>query len=112
MERYIPYIIIGVVILAFIGYVLYSVKKKGLKKAALEWILLAESEFQKGQNDAKFAFVYHSLYNLLPAVIKVFISEDVAKNILSKFIQDVFDYIKPALDYGIEEVVIDNETQE
>ena len=111
MEQYIPYIVIGIVILAFLGYIFYSIKKKGLKKAALEWILLAESEFQKGQNSEKFAFVYHSLYNLLPAIVKAFLSEDVAKNILSKFIQDVFDYIKPALDYGVEEVVIDNETQ-
>ena len=100
--EYIPYIVLAIVIIAFVIYIIYSTKKKGLKQTALEWILIAESEFQKGQNDAKFAFVYRSLYNLLPAVIKVFISEDVAKNILSKFIQDVFDYIKPALDYGVE----------
>ena len=100
--EYIPYIVLAIVVIAFVIYIIYSTKKKGLKQTALEWILIAESEFQKGQNDAKFAFVYRSLYNLLPAVIKVFISEDVAKNILSKFIQDVFDYIKPALDYGVE----------
>ena len=101
--EYIPYIVLAIVVIAFVIYIIYSTKKKGLKQTALEWILIAESEFQKGQNDAKFAFVYHSLYNLLPEVIKVFISEDVAKNILSKFIQDVFDYIKPALDYGMED---------
>lgn len=99
---YVPYIVIGVVILAFIGYVLYSIKKKGLKKAALEWIVLAENEFVKGQNEAKFEFVYHALYNLLPSYLRVFISEDVAKNVLSKLIQDVFDFVKPALDCGVD----------
>lgn len=98
--NYIPYIVIVVVILAFIGCIAYSVKKKGLKKAALEWILLAEKEFQKGENDNKFEYVYHAIYNLLPAIVRAFVSENVTKNILSKFIQDVFDYIKPALDYG------------
>lgn len=100
---YVPYIVIGAVILAFIGYVLYSVKKKGLKQTALEWILIAEKEFQKGENKEKFAYVYKAIYNVLPAYIKVFVSQEVAENILSKFIQGVFDFVKPALDYGVED---------
>ncbi len=103
--NYIPYIVIAVVIVCFIGYLVYSIKKKGLKKAALEWILLAEKEFQKGENENKFEYVYKAIYSLLPAFVKVFVSEEVTKNVLSKFIQDVFDYIKPALDYGIKEEI-------
>ena len=105
---YVPYIVIGVVILAFIGYVLYSIKKKGLKQTALEWILIAEKEFQKGENKEKFEYVYKAIYNVLPSFVKAFVSEEVAENLLSKFIQSVFDFVKPALDYGVE---VDNPEQ-
>ena len=100
--EYIPYIVLAIVVIAFVIYIIYSTKKKGLKQTALEWILIAEKEFQKGKNKEKFEYVYKAIYNVLPAFLKVFISEDVAENILSKFIQGVFDFIKPALDYGVE----------
>lgn len=100
--EYIPYIVLAIVVVVFIGYIVYSIKKKGLKQVALEWIIMAEKEFQKGENKEKFEYVYKAIYNVLPAFVKVFISEDVAENILSKFIQGVFDFIKPALDYGVE----------
>lgn len=106
--EYIPYIVLAIVIIVFIGYIVYSIKKKGLKQVALEWIIMAEKEFQKGENKEKFEYVYKAIYNVLPAFVKVFISEDVAENILSKFIQGVFDFVKPALDYGVE---VDNPEQ-
>lgn len=46
--EYIPYIVLAIVVIAFVIYIIYSTKKKGLKQTALEWILIAESEFQKG----------------------------------------------------------------
>lgn len=110
--EYIPYIVLAIVVIVFIASLIYSSKKKGLKQTALEWILIAEKEFQKGENKEKFAYVYKAIYNVLPAYIKVFVSQEVAENILSKFIQGVFDFVKPALDYGVEEVVIDTEVKE
>ena len=106
--EYIPYIVIGILVIGFIGYIAYSIKKKGLKQTALEWILIAEKEFQKGENKEKFEYVYKAIYNVLPAFVKAFVSEEVAENLLSKFIQSVFDFVKPALDYGVE---VDNPEQ-
>ena len=106
--EYIPYIVLAIVIIVFIGYIAYSIKKKGLKQVALEWIIMAEKEFQKGENKEKFEYVYKAIYNVLPSFVKAFVSEEVAENLLSKFIQSVFDFIKPALDYGVE---VDNPEQ-
>lgn len=99
--EYLPHIVIGIVVVCFIAYIVYSINKKGIKKAALDWIVLAEEEFQKGENQAKFEYVYQAVYNILPAYIKVFVSEQVAKNFLSKLIQEIFDFVKPALDCGV-----------
>lgn len=106
--EYIPYIVLAIVVIAFVIYIIYSTKKKGLKQTALEWILIAEKEFQKGENKEKFEYVYKAIYNVLPAFVKAFVSEEVAENLLSKFIQSVFDFVKPALDYGVE---VDNPEQ-
>ena len=106
--EYIPYIVLAIVVIGFIGYIVYSIKKRGLKQTALQWIIIAEKEFQKGENKEKFEYVYKAIYNVLPSFVKAFVSEEVAENLLSKFIQSVFDFVKPALDYGVE---VDNPEQ-
>lgn len=87
--------IIIIAVLAFIGYAIYKIKTKGLKVAAIEFIVNAEKEFQKGQNSEKMEYVYNALIALLPAPIKVFIT----KQTLINFIQRIFDEVKIALDY-------------
>ena len=82
-------------VLAFIGYAIYKIKTKGLKAAAIEFIVNAEKEFKKGQNSEKMEYVYNALIALLPAPIKVFIT----KQTLINFIQRIFDEVKIALDY-------------
>ena len=87
--------IIIIAILAFIGYAIYKIKTKGLKAAAIEFIVNAEKEFKKGQNSEKMEYVYNALVALLPAPVKVFIT----KQTLINFIQKIFDEVKIALDY-------------
>lgn len=87
--------IIIIAVLAFIGYAIYKIKTKGLKTAAIEFIVNAEKEFQKGQNSEKMEYVYNALIALLPTPIKLFIT----KQTLINFIQKIFDEVKIALDY-------------
>lgn len=87
-------IVLIVIVLAFIGYIIYTIYKKGLRQTAIDFICLAEKYFEYGKNTDKFQYVYSRIYDCLPSIIKIFIT----KEILEKFIQEVFDEIKVALD--------------
>lgn len=81
-------------ILAFISYIVFQVKKKGLRQTAIDYICYAEKTFENHKNDEKFNYVLTRLYEGLPSIIKVFITIDMIKD----FIQKVFNEIKIALD--------------
>lgn len=87
-------IVLALVSLSFIAYIVYNVKKKGLRQTAIDYICLAEQSFAKGENSQKMNYVIRALYVYLPNYAKLFITEDMLRN----FIQSVFDEIKKALD--------------
>lgn len=94
-QTIISIVIIAIVVIALALYLTYQIKKKGLRKVAIEFIVMAEKKFEQGKNSEKFNYVFEAVYNLLPAMIKIFIT----KAVIVKFIQKVFDEVKIALDY-------------
>lgn len=100
-----PKQIIGILIavalvIGFIIYVAWQIKKKGLREFAIDTILEAEKEFAQGQNKEKMQHVIVAIKTILATnavgrILTIFITDE---NI-EKFIQSVFDSIKKALDY-------------
>lgn len=88
-------VIILVVIIAAIIFLVYKVKKDGLRKLAIEFIVIAEEKFEHGKNSAKFNYVFDAVYKLIPSWLKFLFTKE---NVIS-FIQNIFDEIKIALDY-------------
>ena len=92
--------VVAVVVASFIGWLVWQIKKKGLKEFAIDMILQAEEEFEKGQNREKMESVIVAIKTMLGTntvgrIISIFITDE---NI-EKFIQGVFDGLKKALDY-------------
>ena len=92
--------IVAVVVIVFIGWIIWQIKKKGLKGFAIDMILKAEDLFEKGQNSEKMQFVIDEITDILQEtktgrILSIFITEE---NI-EKFIQNIFDNLKKALDY-------------
>lgn len=92
-------IVVAVVIFGII-YIVWEIKKKGLKKFAIDMILEAESLYKKGQNSEKMRYVIKSIKSFLCTTkIGIFISMFITDENIEKFIQEVFDGLKKALDY-------------
>ena len=92
--------IVAIVALIFIGWLVWQIKKKGLKGFAIDMILKAEDLYEKGQNSEKMQFVIDEIKAILEEtrtgrILSIFITEE---NI-EKFIQNIFDNLKKALDY-------------
>lgn len=86
---------ITLMVIAFIIYIAWQIKKSGLKEFATQMIVKAEDMYKKGQNDEKFNYVLEKVIAMIPKPLQLFITEDMIKN----FIQKVFDSVKTALDY-------------
>ena len=87
--------IIVLLLLAYIIYIIWKLKEKGLKPFIVEFIVKAEENFKQGENQEKMDFVIEKIIALIPLPFSVFIT----KNMVKKLIQSVFDEIKKALDY-------------
>lgn len=92
--------IVAVVVIIFIGWLAWQIKKKGLKGFAIDMILKAEDLYEKGQNSEKMQFVIDEIKAILEEtrtgrILSIFITEES----IEKFIQNVFDNLKKALDY-------------
>ena len=92
--------IIGIVIvvliaIAFIIWLAWQIKKKGLKEFATEMIVKAEDMFKKGENTEKLNYVIDKVIGMLPKSLQFFITREAVE----RFVQNVFDTIKKALDY-------------
>lgn len=92
--------IVAIVAIIFIGWLVWQIKKKGLKGFATDMIIKAEDMYNKGQNSEKMMYVIDKIKDALSTtvtgkLISVFITDE---NI-EKFIQSVFDNLKKALDY-------------
>ena len=94
---------IGIVALAVIAGLLYlgwQIKKKGLREIAIDMILKAEANIEKGQNNEKMRYVIneiklHLKETRIGKILALFITEDD----IEEFIQNIFDGLKKALDY-------------
>lgn len=95
IQTIISIIVIAVVVITIAIFLIYKIKKNGLRKTAIQFIVEAEKEFEKGKNSEKFNYVLNAVYELLPSILKIFITKDM----IVKLIQKTFDEIKVALDY-------------
>ena len=92
--------IIGIVIaiilvVGFIIYIAWQIKKKGLKQFAVDFIVKAEDMYNKGDNENKLNYVIDKVIALIPVPLNFFITRETVK----AFVQSVFDGVKNALDY-------------
>ena len=88
-------VIVALVIIAFIVWVVWQIKKKGLKEFATEMIVKAEDMYKQGENEEKLNYVIDKVIGMLPKPLQFFITREAVKN----FVQSVFDTVKKALDY-------------
>ncbi len=87
--------IVVIAILAFILYLVWQIKKKGLRETAVDLIVKAEDMFKHGDNENKLNYVIDKIIAIIPMPLSLFITRDSLKD----FIQAVFDETKKALDY-------------
>lgn len=92
--------IIGIVIaiilvIGFIIYITWQIKKKGLRQFAVDFIVKAEDMYKHGDNEGKLNYVIDKVIALIPTPLSLFITRETVK----AFVQSVFDGVKKALDY-------------
>lgn len=88
-------IIVALLVIAFIIWLAWQIKKKGLKEFATEMIVKAEDMYKKGENQEKLNYVIDKVIGMLPKFLQFFITRESVQ----KFVQSVFDTVKKALDY-------------
>lgn len=90
-------LIICIVILAlfFIIWLVWQIKKKGLRIFVTECIVEAEDKFIKGANEGKLNYVIDKVISVIPMPLSLFITREIVK----EFVQKCFDVVKQALDY-------------
>ena len=76
-------------------YLLYRIKKDGLRAVTVELIVYAEKKFGSKKGQEKMAFVIDALTKQIPAPFNLLINEET----IMSFAQSVFDLVKNALDY-------------
>lgn len=87
--------IVVIAILAFALYLIWQIKKKGLRQTAISLIVKAEDMFKQGENENKINYVIDKIIVLIPAPLSFFITREAVR----EFIQTIFDEVKKALDY-------------
>lgn len=88
--------IVVIAILAFILYLVWQIKKKGLRATAVDLIVKAEEMFRQGDNENKLNYVIDKIISItIQKPLSLFITRDSIKS----FVQSVFDETKKALDY-------------
>lgn len=85
----------AIIVLLFIFWLVWQIKKKGLKQFVTQMIVKAEDTYDKGQNSEKLNFVIDKVIAMLPKPLQFFITREAVK----KFVQSIFDTVKKALDY-------------
>lgn len=82
-------------VIAFIIYIAWQIKKKGLREFAIDFIVKAEDKYKQGDNEKKINYVIDKIIALIPIPLNIFITRETVKG----FVQNVFDGVKKALDY-------------
>ena len=80
-------------------YLLYRIKKDGLRATVINLIVYAEAELGSGKGKEKMDMVIDKMTEILPLPIRLFVTKEAIKS----FAQHVFDEIKEALDYKSEQ---------
>ena len=94
-QQIIGLVIAVLLIAAFIVYIVWQIKKKGLRQFAVDFIVKAEDMYNQGDNEGKLNYVIDKVIALIPAPLSFFITRETVK----AFVQSVFDSVKKALDY-------------
>lgn len=94
-QQIIGLVIAIVLVVAFIIYIAWQIKKKGLKQFAVDFIVKAEDMYNHGDNEGKLNYVIDKVIAMIPTPLNFFITRDAVK----AFVQSVFDSVKKALDY-------------
>ena len=95
-EKTLCIIILILACISILLYLLYRVKKDGLRATVVELIVSAETMFKKGENRQKFNYVVDTfIKKILPTPARLFITTEA----VASFVQLVFDETKKALDY-------------
>lgn len=91
-------IYITIAILLAIILLVYMLLKlnKNIRQRAYKLFLYAEHNFVSGAGESKLEYVVNNVYQYLPSIIRLFVSE----NMLKRVIQKMFDEIKDLLDDG------------
>ena len=94
-EKTLCIIILILACISILIYLLYRVKKDGLRATVVDLIVSAETMFKKGENRQKFNYVVNKFIQFLPMPVRFFITVEAVE----KFVQLIFDETKNALDY-------------
>ena len=94
-EKTLCIIILILACISILIYLLYRVKKDGLRATVIDLIVSAETMFKKGENRQKFNYVVNKFIQILPMPVRFFITVEAVE----KFVQLIFDETKKALDY-------------
>lgn len=78
-----------------VSYICLTIKRDGLKATVIKLIVQAEEMLGSGTGQAKMEIVVDALTKLLPMPFRLFVTTE----LLTQFVQSVFDEIKIALDY-------------
>lgn len=98
--------IVVIAIIVFVMYLIWQIKKKGLKEFAIDMILEAEEKIEQGQNSEKMRYVIKAIKSFLGKTkVGILISLFITDENIEKFIQEVFNGLKKALDYVPKEEV-------
>lgn len=82
--------------LGVLCYLIYRIKKEGLRPVVIDLILEAEDSFEEGKNREKMEWVIEKVLYMIPKPFQLFLTVENVEN----FIQRIFDEIKEVLDYG------------
>ena len=97
--NWLPLLIVILVVLIFIGIIIYLCKKKGLRQVALEAILYAEKQYNSTTGKERLEIAVNFMYDKLPCFITSIMPKETMKFMLENFIQTIFDEVKELLDY-------------
>ena len=99
LDNWLPLLIVVLVVLGFIGWIIYLCNRKGLREIALKAILIAEDQYNSTTGQERLTIAVNYMYDLIPSTIAVFIPKSMLNNFIKNFIQKVFNEVKQALDY-------------
>lgn len=91
--------ILILVVITFLVYIIYQVKKNGLRETALQAILKAEEQYYSTTGKQRFEIAFSYVYDLIPTAWKIVLPKELLKKFLDNLIQNTFDEVKELLDF-------------